>query len=315
MFTFGKMAINIKEFAEMEHYFAPGHGSCSGCGFPMIVRTVLKAAGKNTVACIATGCLEVTTTQWPRSSWKIPCVHSLFENAGATISGVEAAYKALKKQGKIKNDINFVAFAGDGGTYDIGLQSLSGMLERGHKVVFVLYDNGAYMNTGNQRSSGTPYGANTSTTPVGSVLKGNMLYRKDIVKVAAAHNIPYVAQAAVHNWQDLFEKAKKAFAANGPAFLNVFSPCQLNWGMKTDMAIEISRLAVNTNFWPLYEIENGSWRLNYKPQSPLPLSEFLKHQKRFKHLLEPENKTHLENLQAYINKEWEWLQNQCEAKQ
>lgn len=309
------MAVNIKEFAEMEHYFAPGHGSCSGCGFPMIVRTVLKAAGKNTVACLATGCLEVTTTQWPRSSWKIPCVHSLFENAGATISGVEAAYKVLKKQGKISKDINFVTFAGDGGTYDIGLQSLSGMLERGHKAVFVLYDNGAYMNTGNQRSSGTPYGAHTTTTPVGSVIKGNMLFRKDIVKVAAAHNIPYVAQAAVHNWQDLFEKAKKAFAANGPAFLNVLSPCQLNWGTKTDMAIEVSKLAVNTKFWPLYEIENGVWKLNYKPSSPLPVSEFFKHQKRFRHLLAPENKAHLDKVQAHIDKEWELLEKQCKKSE
>ncbi|MFA5887292.1 MAG: thiamine pyrophosphate-dependent enzyme [Candidatus Nanoarchaeia archaeon] len=305
------MAINIKEFSDMEHYFAPGHGSCSGCGFPMIVRTVLKAAGKNTVACLATGCLEVTTTQWPRSSWKIPCIHSLFENSGATIAGVESAYRALKKQGKIKKDINFVVFAGDGGTYDIGLQSLSGMLERGHKAVFVLYDNGAYMNTGNQRSSGTPYGANTSTTPVGNVLKGNMLFRKDIMKVVAAHNIPYVAQAAVHNWSDLFEKAKKAFAANGPAFLNVLSPCQLNWGTKTDMAIDVSKLAVNTNFWPLYEIENGVWKLNFKPSNPLPVSEFLKHQKRFKHLLLPENKMHLDKLQETINKEWDFLQKQC----
>ncbi|MDD4877443.1 MAG: thiamine pyrophosphate-dependent enzyme [Candidatus Nanoarchaeia archaeon] len=305
------MAANIKEFAEMESYFAPGHGSCSGCGFPMIVRTVLKAAGKNTVACIATGCLEVTTTQYPRSSWKIPCIHSLFENAGATISGVESAYRALKKQGKIKDNINFVAFAGDGGTYDIGLQSLSGMLERGHKAVFVLYDNGAYMNTGNQRSSGTPYAAKTSTTPVGSVLKGNMLFRKDIARIAAAHNIPYAAQAAVHDWQDLFEKAKKAFAADGPAFLNVLSPCQLNWGTKTDLAIEISRLAVNTKFWPLYEIENGVWKLSYKPQTPVPISEFLKHQKRFRHLLEPENKKYLEKMQAGIDREWGLLEKQC----
>ncbi|HII14740.1 MAG TPA: pyruvate ferredoxin oxidoreductase [Nanoarchaeota archaeon] len=305
------MAVNIKEFAEMESYFAPGHGSCSGCGFPMIVRTVMKAAGKNTVVCLATGCLEVTSTQYPRSSWKTPCVHSLFENSAATLSGVETAYRALKKRGFVKNNLNFVVFAGDGGTYDIGLQSLSGMLERRHKIVFVLYDNGAYMNTGNQRSSGTPYGANTTTTPVGSVLKGNMLSRKDIVRIAAAHNIPYVAQAAVHNWPDLFEKAKKAFAADGPAFLNVFSPCQLNWGIGTDFAIEISKLAVNTNFWPLFEIEKGSYKLNFRPANPLPITEFIKPQKRFRHLLEPGNKPIIDKMQEETSMEWEKLLRQC----
>lgn len=306
--------MNIKEFSDMESNFAPGHGSCSGCGFPMIVRTVLKAAGRNTIAAVATGCLEVTSTQYPRSSWKIPCIHSLFENSAATIAGAESAYKALKKKGKVKENLNFVVFAGDGGTYDIGLQSLSGMLERGHRIVFVLYDNEAYMNTGNQRSSGTPYSANTTTTPVGKVVKGNMLFRKDIVRIAAAHNVPYVAQAAVHNWQDLFEKAKKAFNADGPAFLNVFSPCQLNWGTQTDMAIDISKLAVNTNFWPLFEIENGKYKLSYKPSTAVPLEDFLKHQKRFKHLLLPENKEHLETLRKKVNEEWEKVLEQCGEK-
>lgn len=306
--------MNIKEFSDLESNFAPGHGSCSGCGFPMIVRTVLKAAGKNAIAAVATGCLEVTSTQYPRSSWKVPCIHSLFENSAATISGAESAYKALKKKGKIKEDLKFVVFAGDGGTYDIGLQSLSGMLERKHKVVFVLYDNEAYMNTGNQRSSGTPYSANTTTTPVGSAIKGNMLQRKDIVRIAAAHNIPYVAQAAVHNWQDLYEKATKAFNADGPAFLCVFSPCQLNWGTETDMAIDISKLAVETNFWPLFEIENGKYKLNYKPKSTKPLEEFLKPQKRFRHLLLPENKKILETLRAEINEEWGRLLKQCGEK-
>jgi len=295
----------------MESHFAPGHNSCSGCGFPMIVRNVLKAAGKQTVACVATGCLEVTSTTWPQSSWKIPCIHNTFENAAATISGVEAAYNALKSKGKMRKEIKFVAFGGDGGTYDIGLQSLSGMLERRHKVVYVLYDNGAYMNTGNQRSSATPYGAATTTTPVGKVLKGKDIFRKNMTKIIAAHDIPYVAQAAMHSWADLHEKAKKAFAADGPAFLNVFSPCPFSWKLPTNFAVEISKRAVNSNFWPLFEIEKGVWKLNYQPANPMPVEKFLEPQGRFKHLFRQENKHIISEIQEHVDSEWKKLVRQC----
>lgn len=305
------MAVSIKEFAEMESNFKPGHTSCAGCGFPMIIRNVLKAAGSQTVACLATGCLEVTSTGWPNSSWNIPCIHNTFENAAATISGAEAAYKAFKAKGKMKKEIKFVAFGGDGGTYDIGLQSLSGMLDRKHNAVYVLYDNEGYMNTGNQRSSATPFGAATSTTPVGKVLKGNMTFRKNITKIIAAHDIPYVAQAAMHNWSDLHEKAKKAFAANGPAFINVLSPCPFNWKVPSNMTIEVSKLAVNSNFWPLFEVENGVWKLNFKPANPVPVERFLELQGRYKHLLLKENRHLLEQLQEYIDNEWKKLLAQC----
>lgn len=303
--------MDIKNFAELEQQFKPGHNSCSGCGFPAIVRTILKAAGKDTVACLATGCLEVTSTLWPRSAWNIPCIHNTFENAAATISGVEAAYKALKKKGKVRKQMKFVAFGGDGGTYDIGLQSLSGMLERGHDVVYVLYDNEGYMNTGNQRSSATPYGAATTTTPDGKVLHGKDLFRKDITKIAVAHNIPYVAQSAMHTWSDLYEKAKKAFAVKGPAFLNVFSPCPQNWKFHSSLGVEISKLAVNSNFWPLYEVENGVWKLNYKPANPVPIENFLKLQKRFKHLFEKGNEKIIETIQEHIDDQWKRLKFQC----
>lgn len=301
------MTLNIKQFAELESHFAPGHNSCSGCGFPMIVRNILKAAGKPTVACVATGCLEVTSTTWPLSSWKIPCIHNTFENAAATISGVESAYKALKNKGRMRKDIKFVAFAGDGGTYDIGLQSLSGMLERGHNVVYVLYDNEAYMNTGGQRSSATPYGAATTTTPAGKILKGKNLFRKNITRIIAAHDIPYVAQAAMHSWSDLHMKAKKAFSVEGPAFINVFSPCPFGWKLPTNFAVEISKRAVNSNFWPLYEVENGVWKLNYKPAHPLPVEKFLEPQGRFRHLFLKENRYILDLIQENVDINWKKL--------
>jgi len=195
----------------------------------------------------------------------------------------------------------------NGNSYDIGLQSLSGALERGHDFVYVLYDNESYCNTGGQRSSATPLGANTTTTPAGKVHQGKEEFKKDITKIVAAHNIPYVAQAAVHNWMDLYKKAEKAFAVKGPAFINVLSPCQLNWKIKPEMAIKISKLATETNFWPLYEIENGVYKLNYKPAKVKPVEEFLKPQGRFKHLFKEENKRILEKIQKHVDSEWDKL--------
>src|SRR3989338_7372610 len=206
--------MNLKQLANKPQRFAPGHRSCSGCGFPQIVRTVLASTDNPVVVANATGCLEVTSTIYPFTSWKVPYIHSAFENAAATITGVESAYKALQKKGKLPKDkeIKFVAFGGDGGTYDIGLQSLSGALERGHDFLYVLYDNEAYMNTGVQRSSATPYGASTTTAPAGKVHQGKEEFRKDIMKIVGAHNIPYVAQASVSNLIDLTNKAQKAFS-------------------------------------------------------------------------------------------------------
>jgi pyruvate ferredoxin oxidoreductase beta subunit len=308
------MGVNIKDFAEMKHGFVPGHRSCAGCAFPIIVRTVLKACKNPIVVSNATGCLEVTSTIYPYSSWNVPYIHNTFENAAATLSGVEAAYKALKRKGKVKKNIKFIAFGGDGGTYDIGLQSLSGAMERMHNIVYVCYDNGAYMNTGNQRSSATPYGSATTTTPVGSVHKGKELFRKDLAKIMVAHKIPYVAQAAMHNWSDLYEKAKKAFETKGPAFINVLSTCTLNWKHATNMAVEVSKRATNSNFWPLYEVINGKYKLNYNPAKPIPVEEFFKLQGRFKHLLLPENKKILEKIQERVDIEWEKLLNRCKEK-
>lgn len=307
--------MNIKELMKQPKKLAPGHRTCSGCAIPILTRTILAATDKQVVVCAATGCMEVTTTVYPQTSWKEPFIHSAFENAAATISGVSRAFQALKKKGKIKKDIKFLAFGGDGGTSDIGLQSLSGALERREKIVYIQYDNEGYMNTGHQRSSATPFGAATNTTPNGTALHGKMEFRKDITRIVAAHNIPYVAQAAVHNWSDLLMKAKKAFEVDGPAFINVLSPCPENWSYPNNLTIEMSKLAVNSNFWPLYEVENGVFKLNFIPTNPVPVERFLRPQTRFKHLFNPDNKKMLDTIQEQINSDWKKLLEICHEKQ
>jgi len=299
---------NIKELSKIPERLSPGHRLCSGCGASIAVRQVLMGTKSNVVAGAATGCLEVATTIYPFTAWKIPFIHNAFENVAATISGVETAYKALKKKGKITKDIKFVAFGGDGGTYDIGLQSLSGALERGHNFVYVCYDNEAYMNTGIQRSGATPTGASTTTAPAGKVSYGKPQTRKDLTAIAAAHNIPYVAQCSISNWNDLVTKSEKAFAVEGPAFLNVLALCHRGWRYPEANALQIAKLAVETGFWPLIECDNGKWRFTYKPKERKPIVEFLKTQGRFKHLFKEENKPVLDQIQKDIDRTWERLE-------
>lgn len=287
---------------------------CAGCGAPTVVRGILRALKPEdkAVVGVATGCLEVSTSIYPYTAWKDSFIHNAFENAAATVSGAEAAYKALKKKGKVTEDYKFIAFGGDGGTYDIGLQSLSGAMERGHDMVYVCYDNGAYMNTGIQRSSATPKYANTTTSPAGSVLPGKMQYRKDLAAVIAAHGIPYVAQSAItQNMKDLYEKAEKAIYTPGPAFLNVLAPCPRGWRYDTPKLLEISKLAVDTCVWPLYEVVNGEWKLTYKPKEKLPVEEWLKPQGRFKHLFEKNNAHLIKELQEEVDRRWENLLKLC----
>jgi pyruvate ferredoxin oxidoreductase beta subunit len=301
--------MNIKELAKKESRFVSGHRACAGCGFPQIVRTILASTDKKVVVANATGCLEVVSTIYPFSSWKVPYIHSAFENAGSTISGIESAYKVLKKKGFVKEDFKFLAIGGDGGVTDIGLQSLSGMLERGHDVVFVQYDNNAYQNTGVQRSGATPYGAATSTTPVGSVHKGKEIFKKDIMKIVLAHDVPYAAQASLSNLEDLSEKARKAFEVKGPAFLNVLQPCTLGWKFPTNITVEVASKAVDSCFWPLYEVENGKYKLNYKPSKKVPVLDYIKLQGRYKHLLKDEKI--LAKLQKHVDEKWEELLKLC----
>ncbi|MBC8473754.1 MAG: pyruvate ferredoxin oxidoreductase [Candidatus Omnitrophica bacterium] len=304
---------NIKELAKQPERLSGGHRLCAGCGASIVVRQVLMATKDPVVVGASTGCLEVATTIYPYTAWKTPFIHNAFENVAATISGVETAYRALKKQGKIKKDIKFVAFGGDGGTYDIGLQSLSGALERGHNFVYVCYNNEAYMNTGIQRSGATPKGASTTTAPAGKASYGKRQFRKDLTSIVAAHKIPYVAQASASSWNDLVTKSQKAFAVEGPAFLNVISMCHRGWRFPQEDTIKISKLAVETGFWPLIEIENGNWKFTYRPKTRKPVIEFLKPQGRFKHLFKEENKHILDEIQKDIDDNWSRLERLCEA--
>jgi pyruvate ferredoxin oxidoreductase beta subunit len=296
--------LTLKELSKKEDRFTHGHRMCSGCGAPVVVKIALMATEYPVVISNATGCLEVSSCISEFTAWKVPWIHTAFENAAATLSGVETMYRSLKKQGKFDQEVKFIAFGGDGGTYDIGFQSLSGAMERGHDMIYICYDNGAYMNTGIQRSSATPLGADTTTCPAGSVIPGKLRNRKNLTKIMAAHDIPYVAQASPSHWQDLFRKVQKAHEIKGPKFINVIAPCNRGWRSKTNDAIQLARLAVNTCYWPLYEIENGVTKITVTPKEKIPVAEFMKPQGRFKHLFSPENEGLLQRVQDEVDKEW-----------
>lgn len=304
----------LKDLAAMPEKLAGGHRLCPGCGAPNVFRLALRAAGEHSVIGIATGCLEVSTTIYPYTAWRNSFIHSAFENSAATISGVEAAYNALRRRGRLDKEFKFLAVGGDGGTYDIGIQALSGALERGHNMVYICYDNQAYQNTGNQRSSSTPLGSNTTTSPVGEQSYGRQGERKDLTAIVAAHHIPYAAQSTGFHWNDLYKKLEKAFTVEGPAFLNVLSPCVPGWKISTEQMMHYNKLAVETCFWPLYEIENGVWKLNKKPKERLPIEEWLKGQGRFRHLFTPKNRHAIDELQAEVDRRWEELLERCGQK-
>ena len=458
----------IKDLVQRESALGAGHRMCAGCTAPIIVKLITLAASNNPlVVSSATGCLEVSTTIYPYTAWKCSFIHNAFENSAATLSGVETAYRALKKKGKIKEDFKFIAFGGDGGMYDIGLQSLSGAMERGHNMLAVCYDNEAYMNclstssmimtkeglrkiteikegddvyafdqkthqlvlkecsgvfdngvkdvyelstahhsikatsnhpflialrdtkdttggiacqtktktfiwklleqisvgdeivtlrdlekgfeyeevisvklvgkeptldlrvegehnfiadgivvhnTGIQRSSATPKGAATTTTPAGKVIPGKQQFRKDLTAVMAAHKIPYVAQASPSHWMDLVKKVEKALSIDGPTFLNVLMPCMLGWKFNADLGVEMAKTAVETCFWPLYEVEDGvRWKVTYKPREKKPLKDWTSTQGRFRHLSKPENQHILEELQQKTDRDWEILLKKSET--
>jgi len=261
---------------------APGHRACAGCAMPTTIKLVLDAAGPNTIVVSPTGCLEVTTTPFPESAWCVPWIHSLFENASAVASGVEVMLKRKKK------DANVIVIAGDGSTFDIGMGSNSGMFERGHRVLYVCYDNEAYMNTGVQRSGSTPFCVHTTTTPSGSCSQGNPLPKKDMPAIALAHKVPYVATASVAYPVDLRRKVKKALQVDGPSYIQVNSPCITGWTFDTGTMIQIARLAVETGLWPLTEYENGELTAVMKVRMPKPV-EYLRLQGRYKHLFKKPN--------------------------
>ncbi len=294
---------------------AGGHSLCQGCGIPVVVRTVLDSVPGPKVVVSATGCLEVATSRFPATAWNVPWLHVAFENSAAVMSGVESAYTALRRRGTLPQTepVTFVVFAGDGGTYDIGLQALSGALERGHRFLFVCYDNQAYMNTGIQRSGATPYGANTTTSPAGLESLGKLQQRKDITAIAVAHNVPFVGQAAASHWHDLSRKVEQAVAADGPAFLNVLSDCPVGWGHEPRLFKTVLDLAVETRIWPLYEVVEGDYRITYRPKEHVPVGEWFELQKRFSHLHGPEGEELVARIQEQVEREWARLERRSAA--
>jgi pyruvate ferredoxin oxidoreductase beta subunit len=273
------------------HLFSPGHTACAGCGQSLAARLVLDASGPNTIVVNNTGCLEVFSTKYPETAWEVPWIHSLFENASAVASGVEAALKFLGK----KEGINVIAQGGDGSTADIGLQALSGMLERGHDILYVCYDNEAYMNTGVQRSGLTPFNTNTTTSPATGISSGNLRPKKPMPEIANAHGIAYVATASAGLPQDIQRKVKKAMSIKGPKYMQIHVPCPLGWRHGPELTFEVAKLAVDTGLYPLFEYENGKLTAVRQIQ-PKPVEEYLKAQGRFKHLLN--NPEEIKKIQA-----------------
>ena len=308
------MAYNMKEILSREERFTGGHRLCAGCGAGVTLRAVMRALEPEDKAVVtnATGCVEVSTFTYPYTAWNDSYIHSAFENAAATCGGVEACYKALKRRGKVEDNFKFITFGGDGGTYDIGFQSLSGAMERGHDMVYVCYDNEAYMNTGIQRSSSTPRFADATTTPVGSASNGKIQNKKDLTEIMVAHGIPYVAQTTyVGNMKDLHDKAHRAIYTEGAAFLNVLSPCPRGWRYPAEDLAMITKLAVDTCVWPMFEVIEGEYHLTYEPKQKLPVADFMKVQGRFKHCFQKGNEWILEEAQAWVDQKWEKLLAKC----
>ncbi len=287
-----------------EKMVSSGHRACQGCVEILALGMAMKAAGPDVIVCNATGCMEIVTSPYPQTAWNVPWIHVAFENTSAVASGVEAALKALERKGKLKGKRpKVLAVGGDGATADIGLQSLSGALERGHDFTYICLDNEAYMNTGIQRSSSTPYGAMTTTSPPGTQSIGQSTWKKNVPAIAMAHNIPYVATASPGFHLDLMNKVRKGMAIEGPAYIHVFAVCPTGWGNKPEIGVSLSKLAVDTNIFPLYEVIGGKVTVNRKPKNPKPVLEYMKLQKRFKHLTEKE----VNIIQAHIDADWENL--------
>jgi len=306
-----RFTVFAPRLVEKAEYFTPGHRACQGCAEALAVRLAMKALGRNTIVAMATGCMEIISSPLPTTAWTVPWIHVAFENASAVISGCEAGMKVLTRKGKVaEKKINFVAMGGDGATADIGMGQLSGALERGHDMVYICLDNEAYMNTGIQRSSSTPYGASTTTSPAGKVSIGQKTQKKNLIQIAVAHNIPYVATACPSFPFDLMEKIKKAANTKGPAYVHILSVCPTGWRIPTSDSIRYGRLAVDTGVFPLYEVVDGKYRMTYEPQKLRPVEDYLKGQGRFRHLGDKE----IEKIQRRVSQEYEKILSKCEGK-
>ncbi len=299
-----KLNVFASRLINQEEYFAPGHRACQGCAEALAVRYVGKALGSNVVVSSATGCMEIISSPLPFTNWRVPWIHVAFENAAAVASGAEAGTKVLVRKGKLPDKKTvFLGMGGDGATSDIGLQALSGAFERRHNFVYVCYDNEAYMNTGIQRSSATPFGASTTTSPAGKAKPGQFSWKKNMPEIAIAHNVPYVATACSSYPFDLMEKVRKAAATEGPAYVHILSICPTGWRIPPDRAIWIGRLAVETRVFPLYEVVNGKYRMTIEFPERRPVEEYLKPQGRFRHLT-PDL---IEKIQARVDNEYKRL--------
>src|SRR3989337_2991403 len=304
-----------KDIAEKPDLFLSGHRACAGCGPATVLRLIMKATRGPTIVTEATGCMEVVSSIYPYTSWAVPWLHTAFETAAANASGIEAALKVMRNKGRVKDEhVDVIALAGDGGTYDIGLQALSGAVERGHDFLFVLYDNEGYMNTGIQRSGGTPMGAATTTTPAGSVMPGKLEKKKPITEIMLAHEMDYVATATPYYWKDMLTKVRKGLEVEGPAFLHVFAPCPRGWRSDPAKSIEYSKLAVESCVFPVYEVVNGQYQLSVPsklialaPQKKKPVTDYMQGQGRFRHLFTPQGKKLLEEIQRWTDERWQRL--------
>ncbi len=293
-----------------EEVLAPGHRACQGCGEVLALRMVMKALGKDVIVCNATGCMEIITSPFPQTSWQVPWIHIAFENAASVASGIESARKVLMRKGRIpKRHVDILAVGGDGATGDIGLNWISGAMERGHDFLYVCLDNEAYMNTGVQRSGCTPYGAMTTTSPPGKKSFGQVTWKKNIPAIMAAHEIPYVATASPAYFLDLMNKVKKAALVEGPAYVHIYSPCPTGWGSAGERSVEFAKLAVETRIFPLYEVIEGRYVISRKITKPKPVADYFKGQRRFRHLSEE----HLSFIQAKVDEEYARLVKLAEA--
>ncbi len=312
--------MTLKDYVKKPVQFSGGHRLCAGCAAGSMARQVTMAFNKPTVIAHATGCLEVASTIYPFSAWQVPWVHVAFENAAAVAAGIEAAYKTMRKKGMIKDEqIDIIAFGGDGGTFDIGLQALSGALERGHDFLYICYNNGAYMNTGIQRSGATPFSSSTTTSPAGSVIPGKAQFQKDLVSIVVAHRIPFVATATPSYPRDLIQKVRAGLDVEGPAFMLVEASCTRGQRFDPATSIEENRLAVETCIHPLYQVIDGEYqmdgpskRIARNPDKKRSVEEFLARQGRFRHIFKPKKRTDLINaFQEDIDKRWEELKVKC----
>jgi len=299
-----------KNLVTKEELLSSGHRACQGCGLAINIRLALKVLGKDTICCTPASCWSGVGSAYPDAAWEVPWMQTLFENVSPVAGGIDAAFRILEEKGKrAPRKTNVVCFAGDGATADIGLGSLSGTLERGHKIIYICMDNEAYMNTGIQRSSATPHGASTTTTPVGSVIAGQQTYKKNVPAIVADHDIPYVATASVSYPFDYMAKVKKAMEADGPSYIHVYSVCPTGWRSAPDMTVEIGKLAVETGLFPLWELQNGEYTLNVNPAKLKPIAELFKTQGRFRHM-KPDD---IADMQARIDKAWAALKIKVEA--